>query len=77
MKIKLSQIDLNEESIIDNLCEFLTGNVNLLNVDFSWCNLNATSLSNLAECMAAMPYNLKHVNFSYNNLNPNSTKESD
>lgn len=70
-------MDLNDTAIIDNICEFMSGNVNLLNIDFSWCQLKSDSLSKIAECMAASPYNLKSVNLSYNNLNANSTKEAD
>ena len=74
MKFKFSKINMNDDDVITNICEYIQNNVGINYIEMSWCQLKADNLLRLATMMASNPYSIRSVNLSYNNLNFNSKK---
>lgn len=68
-KIKLQGSNLNDNSIVDHLCDLIKLKPFLTHMDVSWCSLSSKHLLRIAEELKANPNVLRCLNLSYNSLN--------
>ena len=78
-KLKLSNVNLNDHDIVDNLVELLRTREMLMHLDLSWSKMNPSQLKRISEVLKddyAYPIRtLRNLNISYNSLYFDDTKE--
>ena len=66
-KIRVSNIDLNDERAIPPLLDVVSSQSKvLLHLDLSWSNLSTRSLVLITEELKVNPFGLKNLDLSYN-----------
>ena len=72
MKLKLSNVNLNENKIVNNLVELLASREILMTLDISWSKLTPRQLNKITQKLQdpdAYPLrNIRNLNISYNSL---------
>lgn len=67
-KLKLSNINLLDDSIQDRLVQLLLTKRTLWQLELSWCKLGPKQLVMLAKALVDVPNQLKILNLAYNSL---------
>jgi Ran GTPase-activating protein (RanGAP) involved in mRNA processing and transport len=70
MKLRISNVFMNNEPIVKGLCDILTSCKVLTMVDFSWNSIPAKKLSIIVEAMKKRNETMRSVDLSYNKLSP-------
>ena len=68
MKLKLSNIDMRNENIIEPLNDSVSRNSNMIFLDVSKSNLSPNILEKLSLCLSEKSANMRNINLSYNIL---------
>lgn len=68
MKLKLANFNLNDDLIVDNLCEMISLSRILQLFDVSWASLTVYHLARITESLIERSKSIRHINFSYNQL---------
>ena len=71
MKLRLSQINLNSEGIIDGLGKVFENNKNLVHLNLSKAQLTPKHLTKITYGLGQHCANMRNLNLSYNYLNFN------
>ena len=68
MKIKLSNINLNNDKLIENLSDMMSNLRILQNFDISWSSITIKQMVTVTESLLNRQRSIRHINFSYNRL---------
>lgn len=67
-KIKLSNLNLNDNKIVDMICQIIQCKEFVTHLDFSWSCLSASHLNKIAMELVKNPHFIRNLNLSYNSL---------
>lgn len=68
MKLKLSNINLNNDKLIINLSDMISHLRILQNFDISWSSISIQQLITVTESLLNRQRSIRHINLSYNRL---------
>lgn len=66
MKLKIANIFMNYNEIVDNLCAILDASRVMQSIDFSWASLSAQALAKISKAFMARLKSLRTIDLSYN-----------
>jgi hypothetical protein len=67
-KIKISGTNLNDDKIVELLCNIIQSDVNLISVDFSWGSLSSKHMYMIAKSINESTNPIMNLNLAYNSL---------
>jgi Ran GTPase-activating protein (RanGAP) involved in mRNA processing and transport len=67
-RLKISKINLNDDKIVDQLCNIIEKDRNLTSIDLSWGSLGPKHLLKICESLKDSKNALMNINLSYNSL---------
>ena len=71
IKLKIANQDLNNQEVIDKICEIIERSQIISHLDISWANISPKYLGILAETLLNYPNKIRYLNIGYNSLKPN------
>ena len=77
MKLRISNVFMNNQPIVDGLCEIIKNCDVLTTIDFSWSSIPTSKLVDLAEALMDRVYTMRSIDFSYNKLAPEDLSDED
>ena len=66
MKLKISNIFMNYNEVVESLCEILDKSRVIQSIDFSWASLSAVALAKISQAFMARLKSLRTIDLSYN-----------
>ena len=69
MKLRISNISLNNPECIKNLCTTITKTKVLQLINFSWTSLTPEQMAMLSACLVERLLSMRTIDLSYNKLN--------
>lgn len=68
MKLKVSNINLNNDGVIENLADLVSNSRILQLFDISWTSISISHLVKITESLINRQRSIRHINLSYNRL---------